>query len=172
VTAAAVTILDLAGTASFRIIEQALAEAHVRSLVTERDLRVTLDRNRRRRGAGVLRAILESDIAPALTRSQAEERLLSLIRAAGLPSPETNVKLGLHEVDFLWRAHRLVVEVDGFRFHSSRAAFERDRLRDAELQARGFRVIRVTWRQIADQPQPMLGRLAQALAVDQFSGAR
>ncbi len=69
------------------------------------------------------------------------------------------------EVDFLWRDQRLVVEVDGFAFHSSRAAFEKDRLRDAELQARGFRVLRVTWRQIVDRKEATLARIAQALAV-------
>jgi very-short-patch-repair endonuclease len=79
----------------------------------------------------------------------------------GSAGAETNVRLGPYEVDLLWRAERLIVEVDGFRFHSSRAAFERDRLRDAELQANGFRVIRVTWRQLADQPEAMLARLAR-----------
>jgi very-short-patch-repair endonuclease len=56
-----------------------------------------------------------------------------------------------------------LIEVDSFQFHSSRAAFERDRLRDAELQASGFRVIRITWRQMARQPEEMLGRVVRAL---------
>ena len=43
--------------------------------------------------------------------------------------------VGGHEVDMLWREQRLVVEVDGFAYHSGRAAFERDRRRDAALQA-------------------------------------
>jgi very-short-patch-repair endonuclease len=58
----------------------------------------------------------------------------------------------------------LVVEFDGFAFHSNRYAFERDRLRDAELQARGFRVIRVTWRQLTDDPLSLADRIARALA--------
>ena len=64
---------------------------------------------------------------PAFTSSEAERRLLELIRAARLPDPRTNVKVGGHEVDLLWPAQRLIVEVDGFAFHSTRAAFERDR---------------------------------------------
>ena len=57
-----------------------------------------------------------------------------------------------------------MVEVDGFAFHSDSAAFEADRLRDAELVARGLTVIRITWRQIADEPEALLVRLARALA--------
>lgn len=57
----------------------------------------------------------------------------------------------------------LPAEVDGFAFHSTRAAFERDRLRDAELQARGLAVLRVTWRQIVDEPDALVARLARAL---------
>ena len=59
---------------------------------------------------------------------------------------------------------RLVVEVDGYAFHSHREAFERDRHRDAELQAAGYRVLRVTWRRIASEPESLLVTLAQALA--------
>jgi very-short-patch-repair endonuclease len=61
-----------------------------------------------------------------------------------------NARVGRHEVDFLWRARRVVVETDGFRHHGSREAFERDRARDAELQSRGYRVLRVTHRQLRD----------------------
>lgn len=57
----------------------------------------------------------------------------------------------------------MIVEVDGFRFHSSRTAFERDRIRDADLAAQGFRVIRVTWRQIIERPEALIARLATAL---------
>lgn len=163
ITTPARTVLDLAGQGSYREFEQAFAEARVRRLVNRHQLMAMLERNRRRPGAGVLRAMLVGDSTPALTRSEAEERFLELVRSAGLPPSETNVRLGAHEVDFLWPKERLVVEVDGFQFHSSRAAFERDRLRDAELQARGFRVIRVTWRQLADQPEAMMARIARAL---------
>jgi very-short-patch-repair endonuclease len=123
-----------------------------------------LARRSSRPGTHALRALLD-DGTPALTRSQAEERLLALIRAAELPAPETNIRIDRHEVDFLWREQRLIVEVDGFRFHSSRSAFERDRQRDTELSSQGFRVIRITWRQIVDRPEALIARLAKALAV-------
>jgi very-short-patch-repair endonuclease len=95
----------------------------------------------------------------------AEARLLELIRAARLPRPQTNVRIGRYEVDLVWHAQRVVVEVDGYEFHSSRQPFERDRIRDAELQAAGYGVLRVTWRQIVHEPEAVLARLAALLAV-------
>lgn len=67
------------------------------------------------------------------------------------------------EVDALWTAERVIVEVDGYAFHSGRAAFERDRRKDAELQAAGFRVLRVTWRQIVERPEAVVAQLAAVL---------
>lgn len=75
------------------------------------------------------------------------------------------------EVDFLWRAHGLILEVDGYAFHGHRAAFERDRKRDAALVAAGWRVIRVTWRQITDEPFTVVATVARALDAN-FRGGR
>jgi len=69
-----------------------------------------------------------------------------------------------YEVDFLWPGERLVVEVDGYAFHSTRAAFERDRVRDADLQAHGYRVLRFTWRRLAEAPEAVITAIATALA--------
>ena len=114
------------------------------------------------RGIRALRDAIQ--IEPALTRSEAERRLLDLIRAARLPEPRTNVRIGGHEVDFLWPEIGLIVEVDGYVFHSTRAAFERDRRRDAELGALGCRVMRVTWRQLTDEREALVATLAVATA--------
>jgi very-short-patch-repair endonuclease len=157
-------LLDLAAVVSPRELELAYAEGQARRRLTRAAVEAVLARNGRRAGTGVLRALLEKDGPPSLTRSEAEERLLHLIRSSGLPHPVVNARLGPFEVDLLWRPQRLVVEVDGFQYHSSRAAFERDRLRDAELQARGYGVMRVTWRQIVDEPEAVVVRLAQALS--------
>jgi very-short-patch-repair endonuclease len=164
ITSPARTILDLAAVVRRRELEQALAEAYARRLARRSELASLLARRSSRPGTHALRALLE-DGTPALTRSQAEERLLALIRAAELPQPEVNIRIGRHEVDFVWRDQRLIVEVNGFRFHSSRSAFERDRRRDAELGTLGFRVMRVTWRQIVNEPEALVARLAAALAV-------
>jgi very-short-patch-repair endonuclease len=100
---------------------------------------------------------------PQLTRSEAERRFLDLIERARLPRPRTNVRIGRYEVDLLWPEQRLIVEVDGYAFHSTRAAFERDRARDAELIAAGYHVIRVTWRQLVEEPEATVALLAAAL---------
>jgi very-short-patch-repair endonuclease len=100
---------------------------------------------------------------PGLTRSEAERRLLDLLRRAGLPPTATNAKVAGHEVDVLYEEERLIVEVDGYAFHRTRAAFERDRRRDADLVAAGCRVMRVTWRQLCDEREALVVRLARSL---------
>jgi very-short-patch-repair endonuclease len=90
--------------------------------------------------------------------------MLALLAAAQLPVPEVNTHLHGFEVDFLWRAQRLVVEFDGRQFHGHEAAFERDRRRDQVLLAAGYRVLRVTWRQLLDEPLAVAVRIGQALA--------
>jgi len=172
ITRPARTLVDLAALLDRRELERALAEAYAKRRFTRAALGAVLNRAANAPGTAALRRALATDLAPALTRSEAEERLLGLIRKAGLPSPEVNARLERYEVDFLWPAERLVVEVDGFRYHSSRAAFERDRLRDAKLQAQGHRVMRVTWRQIIEAPEAVLVRIAQGLAVSRAAAGR
>lgn len=108
--------------------------------------------------------MLGAGSSPAFTRSEAEARFLASVRKARLGAPATNTVVVGHEVDFLWRAERLVVEIDGFAFHASRHAFDADRRRDADLTAAGLRVLRVTWRQITKEPEAIIARVAQALA--------
>jgi very-short-patch-repair endonuclease len=163
-TAPARTLVDLAEVLTLRELERAVEQAEILRLVRRRELAAALDRSPRRAGAATVRALLADDARPALTRSEAEKRLLGLVRAAELPPTAMNVRIGKHEADFLWRPQRLIVEVDGYRFHANRTAFERDRVRDSELQAAGYRVMRVTWRQIAERPEAVVARLAQALA--------
>ena len=98
------------------------------------------------------------------TRTELERALLSLLRSAGLPRPLVNTKVGPYEADAVWPAERVVVEVDGWAAHGHRGAFERDRARDADLQARGYAVLRFTWRQVLDEPLLVATRTAQVLA--------
>jgi len=163
-TAVARTIYDLASVVGQRELERAVANAVSRSAVHVTELRALLQRYPRGKGAGRLRALIDADALPALTRSEAEKRFLALIRKAGLPAPAVNVSVARYVVDFFWRAERFIVEVDGFAFHSSAHRFEADRRRDAELAAAGMRVMRVTWRQLANEPLALVVRLAQALA--------
>jgi very-short-patch-repair endonuclease len=148
------TLQDLASAVGSRDLERAVEEAQVRRLVTRQEI----ERLRGRSGAA------GRGREPSLTRSEAERRLLRLIRVAQLPAPRTNVRVDRHEVDFLWLDERVIVEVDGFGFHSSRAAFERDRAKDRALQAAGYVVLRITWRQLVDEPEAVIAALAGALA--------
>jgi very-short-patch-repair endonuclease len=84
-------------------------------------------------------------------RSDLERDLFATCRQEGLPLPEQNVEIGPHEVDFLWREARLIIETDGWETHGTRGAFEADRARDADLTIRGFRPIRLTHRQVSDR---------------------
>ena len=151
-TAPARTILDIEAGLDARTLERVVADALARRLVKAEELT----------SSPRLRGLL--DDGPKLTRSEAERRLLQLIRKAGLPEPQTNVRIGPYEVDLLWPDHRVAIEVDGFAFHGHRIAFERDHRRDLALQARGIHTIRVTWRQIVDEPERLLASLGAALS--------
>jgi len=163
VTSPARTLLDLAGVLRPRELEQALAAAERLGLTNQEEVGSLAARHRGHRAAAVLRSVLGQAGGPALTRSEAEERLLALVRRAQLPAPATNARIGGVEVDFLWRTERLVVEVDGFAYHSSGHRFEQDRRRDARLAAAGLRVVRITWHQLESEPEAVLARLAQTL---------
>ena len=161
VTSPARTLLDLATTASHKDLDRATNEARVLHLVTDLSLNEQFSRYPRHRGTQAVRAAMRTD--PALTRSEAERRVLDLIRRAQLPAPEANVMLHGHEVDLLWREQRLVVEIDGFAFHSSRRSFERDRRKDRELSAKGYQVLRLTWREVTKEPEATVAAVATAL---------
>ena len=152
------TLIDLADVLPRRKLERALDEAaYLRLDVT--DLRPLPGR----RGAGKLASVVSLHTAGATrTRFELEERMLALCRSFELPPPEVNVDVMGYEVDFVWRAARVIVETDGWEAHGTRAAFERDRLRDAALVAAGWRVLRITWRRLEREPAQVareLGRL-------------
>ena len=112
-TAPARTLLDLAAIVHLPALERAVEEAQVRRLASRRELLEVVARLPHRRGRRALRRVLSEDLRPALTRSEAERRLLDLLRAAGLPPTAVNARIDRYEVDLLWCPQRLVVEVDG-----------------------------------------------------------
>ncbi len=98
------------------------------------------------------------------TRKEAERRLRLLLRRAGLGPTATNTEVHGFEVDVLFAPRKLILEMDGYASHRTRRAFERDRRRDAILTAAGYRTIRLTWRQIDEQPEHVIATIAAALA--------
>jgi very-short-patch-repair endonuclease len=157
------TILDFGATANATELERAVAAAERAGLLRVEEVLAAARSRRFLRGAAPVRALLDGRETPALTRSEAETRLLQLIRRGNLSRPQVNASLLGFEVDFFWRDEQLVVEVDGFAYHASPRAFERDRRRDATLTAAGLRVIRMTWSDIVQRPEATLVTLARAL---------
>lgn len=166
VTTAARAVIDLAGELSVAELEDVVNEVQVLRLASAAAIAAALHRVGPRQGTAALRRML-ADADRGVTRSRAERRLLSLIRSAGLPMPETNAPLAGYRVDALWSRQRVVVEVDSWQFHGTRRAFERDRRRDADVLVTGHRVLRVTWRQMEQEPLAVVARLAAVLAADE-----
>ena len=167
VTSVSRTLLDLASVLSKRQLERALNEAEVLGLTDSVSLPDLLARYSRRRGAANLRVLLASDDPAGITRSELEERFVALIDAHGLPRPRLNAQLSIRgrffEVDCLWREQRLVAELDGRASHGTARAFERDRERDRLLLANGWRVLRLTWRQLGDDAATIAADLRKLL---------
>jgi very-short-patch-repair endonuclease len=157
-------LLDQAETVTSRELELAFDQPLIARIMGPAEVCELVGRAAGRRGSGRLRALLERQHGPKLTRSEAEQLFLALVRQAGLPEPETNVRIHGFEVDFLWREQGVVVEIDGFRFHSSRRSFEHDRRKDATLQAAGLLTMRVTWIQMQNEAYAVIARLATTLA--------
>jgi very-short-patch-repair endonuclease len=164
IVSAARALLDIAPDLAARDAERACDEALVRNLTTLAAVNAMLDRYPRRRGTQILRELTTTGRHATVTQSEAEERMLALLRKGKIRLPEVNVKVGRYRADFYWRAEGVIVEIDGYRFHRGRAAFERDHERDAEHQAMGLLVIRITWRQLQREPEAVLVLIAGALA--------
>lgn len=158
-------LLDLAEVADLRQVSRAMERSDRLGLYDGRAMGDLLGRSFGRRGVKPMRIVLERyDDNHRFTRSDLEDLALELVRDHGLPRPAVNARVGAYEVDLLWSDHQVVVEADGWAFHGTRAAFERDRRRDADLQAQGYRVLRVTWRQARNQAAWIADRLREVLA--------
>jgi very-short-patch-repair endonuclease len=134
VTTPTQTLIDLSSVLPLPALERALEAAEALRLLDVNGLPPRL-------------AKLAALVEPRL-RSPLEARLLAMCRQRGLPAPRVNVVIEGFEVDFSWPEQRLIVETDGHRHHGTRAAFERDRERDALLTAEGWRVVRITHRRL------------------------
>jgi very-short-patch-repair endonuclease len=163
VTSPARTLLDLAAVAPRDVLERLVEEAQVQNLVSTAELVAMGRRGAGKRGIRAFREIVDLLDEPLFTRSEAERRLLALCRKARLPLPQTNVRRAGWEVDAVWESQRLVVEVDGHRYHRTRAKFERDRRKDADLMLAGYRVLRLTWHRLTREPAEVVALLGAAL---------
>jgi very-short-patch-repair endonuclease len=165
VTTPARTLLDLAAVLAPEKLERAINEAEVRRLTSPLPLDALVARHPHRRGTKTIRRILEDrGVGDTITRSDLEDRFLALVDANGLSRPKMNEPLGPYEPDAHWPAQRLVVELDSYSIHTTRRAFDSDRERDRRLQAAGYRVVRITWRQLTYEPSQIAEELSALLA--------
>lgn len=145
------TIHDLAAVLDQDELERAHREALVLRLPLQLD--------------GTRRPAIRELLADRPTKKELERRFRRLLRRHRLPLPDTNVELPFGETDCVWPNERLIVELDGYDVHRSRSAFERDRQRDREAALAGWRVVRITWRQLREDPERVARDLRKLLEV-------
>jgi very-short-patch-repair endonuclease len=156
-------VIDISLTAAVRELEAVIAEGRAQGLIRDGELEKALQRAGNRPGTGRLRAFLRAEGDPGVTRSEGERILRRHLKAAGLPQPQTNTKIACVEPDFLWPAERVIVELDSYSFHGHRRAFEWDRRKDMILRDAGYVVIRITGRQLKQEPLLVIAHIARAL---------
>jgi very-short-patch-repair endonuclease len=161
VTTVARTLVDMAPNLGLDELARACHEAGVRHRTTPADLDAVLARRSNAPGAGNLRKILRGD-AP-VTLSKLEARFLELLREAALPVPQTNRAAGGRRVDCRWPDRRLTIELDSYRYHNSRYAWEPDRRREREARARGDELRRFTYGDVFEHPQSVLAEVSALL---------
>lgn len=168
VTSVSRTLLDLAAVLTKRQLERALNEAEVLRLTDKLSVPALLERYPRRRGSAVLRALFRDRAAVrGITRRELERRFQVVLDGTDLPRPRRNAHVSVQgrffEVDCLWAEQRLIVELDGRESHGTDLAFEKDRERDRLLLVEGWRVARITWRQLRDDAPAVIADLRRLL---------
>jgi very-short-patch-repair endonuclease len=155
------TLIDLAAVLRVDQLARACHEAAVLYRTSPRDVEAVLSRTNRSGGTGNLRRVLRGDVR--VTLSTLERRFLELLREAGLPPPQTNRPAGGRRVDRRWPEQRLTVELDSYRYHHTRHAWEQDRRREREAHARGDEFRRYTYGDVFEDPRLMLRELRELL---------
>ena len=155
------TLVDLPSLLSFEELGRAVHEADVRHGVRPEHIEAVLARYPNAKGAQTLRSIATGDHPTLL--SELEKRFRALLIDTRLPLPRTNRKTGAHYVDCRWPDHGLTVELDSYRFHRSRRAWERDRERERAARIRGDEFRRYTWRDVVEEPTLTVAELRALL---------
>jgi very-short-patch-repair endonuclease len=157
VTTPAETLVDLAAAVDERELARACHEAGVRHHTTPKQVEAVLARRANTPGAAKLRRVLRGDAKVSL--SKLESAFLALLRDERLPLPETNRPAGGRRVDCRWPRLKLTVELDSYRYHRSRHAWEQDRRREREAYARGDDFRRYTYGDVFESPRLMMEEL-------------
>lgn len=160
------TVFDLARVLSVPAAVAAADSALRRELVTATDLVAALQTAR---GTGSAQQREVASLLDPLSGSVLESVLRVTILRSGLTPPATQYWVAdgrelFARVDFCWPAQRLIVEADGFAFHSDREAYRRDRERLNRLERLGWRVLRFTWEDVMSRPEYVLASVRACLA--------
>lgn len=161
VTTPTETLVDLAAAVGEPELARACHEAGVRHLTTPKQVEQVLAQRPNGEGAGRLRAIMRGEVK--VTLSKLEQRFLERLQEVGLPLPQTNRPAGGRRVDCRWPDRHLTVELDSYRYHHSRHAWEKDRRREREAYARDDQFRRYTWNDVNESPALMLAELRALL---------
>ena len=157
VTVVSRTLVDLAAVLGPEALARACQRATVRYGTTPAQVEAVLRRRPTSRGAAKLRKVLRGGVP--VTLSKLERAFLTRLRDAGLALPRTNHRAGRRWVDCRWADERLTVELDSYRYHHSRHAWEQDRRREREARARGDEFRRYTYGDVMEDPRLMLDEL-------------
>jgi hypothetical protein len=155
------TLVDLAPLLSLEELGRAVHEADVRHGTRPEHIEAVLARYCNARGATSLRMIASGDLPTLL--SELERHFRALLTTNGLELPNTNRKTGAHYVDCRWPDHALTAQLDSYRFHRSRRAWEKDRERERAARARGDEFRRYTWRDVVEEPATTVAELRALL---------
>jgi hypothetical protein len=161
VTSVPRTLVDLATVLTADELARACHEAGVRYRTTPRHVEAVLARRPGSPGGRRLRAVMRGDVPVKL--SELERLFFEVLKPTGLPLPKANRVAGGRRVDCRWPG-RLTVELDSYRFHNSRYAWERDRRREREARARDEDFRRYTWADVTEDADAMLAELRRLLA--------
>jgi hypothetical protein len=162
VTSPARTLLDQAPRLTDRALKRAVEDARLSKYLKLSALTDLIERCPNHPGARLLLPFTTTGDGP--TRSPSEDDFPAFCERFGLPRPLMSTFVAGYEVDALFEAERLIVELDGWEFHSSRASFESDRERDANTLVAGYATVRITRRRTDHAPRKEAKRLAEILA--------
>ena len=163
VTTLARALLDMAPRMNARALTRAVNDARLQHHLGVSALLDVIERNPGHRGRGTLEVVLGL-ATERPTRSAFEDDFPAFCKRHDLPHPQMNAVVCGHEVDALFPEAKVIVELDGWAFHSSRTSFEGDRRRDADTLAAGFATLRITWDRYEQDPGGEALRLKQILA--------
>ncbi len=158
------TLLDMAATTRFDRLRRMVERSEELGIFDLGPVDSLLARSAGHPGTGALRRAVAVHRPLAVSRSGVERRFLELVLAAGLPRPSTNFVVLGFELDAYWSVERFAVELDVFETHGTRAAFERDRLRQEDLKLAGIEMTRVTAARLWSEPDRVIERVGRLLA--------